>query len=133
MVVGGACCREPLLLVWFDAGVLLRWRRGAAASVGASVGVAGCASDPPRSSGLRGRQRPGTQGERRGFLGVDDEAGGGLEGAEVGEVVFGEVGGDVSFEDVGVFGGDREVDLVAGVGGDGVAELAGKLGEVLVG
>jgi len=62
-----------------------------------------------------------------------DEAAGGLVAVEVCQVVCGQGGGDVAFQGGGVFGADLEVDLVAGVGGDCFADVAGHLGEVLVG
>ena len=40
----------------------------------------------------------GGEGKGGGLLAVDDEAGGGRVGAEVGEIVLGQVGGDVAFE-----------------------------------
>ena len=61
-----------------------------------------------------------------------DQAGGGVEGVEVGQVVLAEVGQGVAGQVAGVVGADGEEDFVAGVGGDAFAQLAGQLGEVLV-
>lgn len=58
---------------------------------------------------------------------------GGLVGAEVGEVVGAEGGQGVALQRSGVLGGGVEEHLVAGVGGDALAQVAGELGEVLVG
>ena len=48
--------------------------------------------------------RPGAQGEGGGLLAVDDQAGRRCVGAEVGQVVLGQLGGDVAAEGVGVLG-----------------------------
>lgn len=61
------------------------------------------------------------EGERGCFLPVGHDPGRGLVGAEVGQVVLAEFGGDVAFEDVGVLGGAVEEHLVPGVGGQRVA------------
>ena len=47
---------------------------------------------------------PGPQGERRGVPAVDDQAGGGGVGVEVGQVVFVEFGQGVPGQDAGVLG-----------------------------
>ena len=86
-----------------------------------------------RASPTIGARRPGAQGERRGFPGGDDEAGGGGVGVQVGQVVLVEFGHGVPGELVGVLRRAGEEDLVAGVRGQRQLGVAGQLGEVLVG
>jgi hypothetical protein len=84
-------------------------------------------------SGDGGRGGAGGEGEGRGLLAVDDEAGRGGVGTQVREVVLGQVGGDVAFEGAGVLGAHGEPDLGAGVGRHRLAQLLSELAEVLVG
>ena len=64
---------------------------------------------------------------------MQDEAAGGVEGAEVGEVVVGQPGCGVAGQVAGVLGSGVEEDLRAGVGGHALAQVPGQLPEVLVG
>jgi hypothetical protein len=68
---------------------------GLLVAFGLAVRGAGCGADRFLASGDGRWQRPGAQREGRGELAVVDQPCGGLERAEVGEVVFGEVGVDV--------------------------------------
>src|SRR6478672_3600047 len=82
-----------------------------------AAGVAGCGR--AQRAGLPGRrwgQRLGLQGERRGVGAVIDEAGGGVEGVQVGQVVLAEAGLGVAGQVAGVVGPSGEEDLGAGVG-----------------
>ncbi len=103
--------------------------RGAGPVVDGAVG--GAHGFCPAGLGFGGGA--GAEGEGGGLFAGDDEPGGGGVGAEVGEVVLGDGGGDVAGEGVGVLGGHGEPHLGAGVGRDRLAQLSGELAQVLMG
>src|SRR6202043_349943 len=94
-------------------GQLPPFQRGARTGGAGGPGVDGPVGGPHRVGATDDDRWRGAggEGEGGGLLATDDEAGGRGVGAEVGEVVLGEVGGDVAIEGVGVLGGHGEPDF----------------------
>jgi hypothetical protein len=87
------------------------------------------------ASPTRGRpaQRQGPKRERVGLLPFDARPAGSLEGGLVGQVVFVQLGSEVSGQSEGVLRRAGEHHLGSGVGPEGVTHVPWELAHVLVG
>ena len=99
----------------------------------AAVGGAGGAADQPRPAGDGGRQRLGAQGEGGCLGAAGDQAGGGLVGAQVGQVVGGQVRRVWRSRSRASSGLTVKMTWERALAEMPCAQVGGELGEVLVG